>query len=32
MVMMAEMDFVGSESEVAITVTVLPVGTESGAR
>jgi hypothetical protein len=31
MVMLAEADFVGSETEVAVTVTVLPAGTADGA-
>ena len=32
MVIMAEMDFVESDSDVAVIVTVLPSGIESGAR
>ena len=31
MVMVEEMDFVGSETDVAVTVTVLPVGMAEGA-
>jgi hypothetical protein len=32
MVIVPEIDFVGSDAEVAVTVTVFPFGTESGAR